>query len=213
MNEEVALLLERHPHLTEKEATELRFVVKAQQPVLGKALAEQLSNLFLQGLGCSEIHKANPTLSLGQIVRARVDYGWDGMREEYLRGLLSKARDVAQQAAMEGAQFVSLHMAAYQKLHGDRFRKYLQTGNAEDLGDSITLLTPSGYKAAVDMLLKVTGQDKVQRVTGKIEHTVMAAGPTVRVPINRPITADESKAVIQGMMAAKAASSDDDVED
>ena len=209
MNEEVALLREKYPLLTEKEATELRFVVRAQQPALSKALADQLSNLFLRGLTCTEIQRSNPTLSLGQIVRARVDNGWDKGRESYLQDLFSTARENTQQVALEGAQFLNSQLAAYHKLHGERFQKYLQTGNVEDLGESIILLTPQGYKNAVDLLMKVTGQDKVQKIVGKVEHVVSTE---VKVATDRPMTGTEAKGVFKSMIAGHKVTGEDDEE-
>ena len=51
-----------------------------------------------------------------------------------------------------------------------KIAKFLQTGNEKDLGDlQITSLT--GYKTAVELLQKLTGQDKQQKVTGDLTIT------------------------------------------
>ncbi len=200
---EVDALLERHPELTEKEARELRLHVKGRQPTLGQKKADELRNLFYRGHTCQEISEYNKGISLGQVVRARVDFGWDDARREFLFGLMREAKSTLQQTQYEAIRFITDSIAVYQKLIGEKQRKYLQTGAVADL-EGIEISTTQ-YAKLLDTLLKLTGTDKPQ--IQKVEHSgVIGVAPVISapaVPVDRPIEQIESRNVLKGLIEGK----------
>lgn len=201
--EEVAALLERHPELTEREARELRLQVKGRQPVLGQKKADELRNLFFRGHSCQEIAEYNHGISMGMVVRARVDYKWDDARREYLYNLMREAQSTVQQKHYETIRFITDSIAVYEKAIGEKQRKYLQTGDSADLAG--IEISQNQYSKFIDLLLKLTGQDKPQ--IQKIEHSgTIGVQPVLQpptVPIDRPIEAVESRNVLKSLIEGK----------
>lgn len=148
-------------------------------PSLAPSVQLQLYQLFLNGKSTDEIARLNPNFSLGMIVRARVEGFWDEKRDAHLAQLLEGVRERVQQAQLEAVNFACDMLSAVHKLQGDKIKKYLQTGNQEELeglGGNLSLKT---YKEVVELLLKLTGQDsKDKKVSGEVlhKHTV-EAGP------------------------------------
>lgn len=151
----------------------------AGKPSLAPSVQMQLYQLYLNGKSCDEIVRLNPNFNLGMVVRARVENLWDEKREAHIAQLLEGVRERVQQAQLEAVNFACDLLSAVHKLQGDKLKKYLQTGNAEELeglGGNLSLKT---YKDVIELLLKLTGQDKdnKKQVTGEVlhKHTVEAA--------------------------------------
>jgi hypothetical protein len=159
----------------------------------------------LQGYSVSDLVKQNPnygSLGLGLIVRARIECNWDEEREKYIQSLMSSVRQTVEKVTLESIQFASDGMAVFHRLAGDRFKKYLQTGDASTLGD-FRDMSFKNYKDFVELLQKVTGQD-IQKQRAEITVTQTPAERTVvaePVP-DRPIEASEA-AVLLSLMADK----------
>lgn len=136
--------------------------------------------LYIAGYDCEEISRLNPAFGLGIIVRARVDFDWDLKRQEYLDDLFFKIKEKAQQNQLEAIDFAANGMAVYRKMWNDKFKKFLQTGKEEDLGDfkNISFKT---YKEFVELALKLTGQDAKKQVSGEVIHTHKVEKPLKQV--------------------------------
>jgi hypothetical protein len=150
--------------------------------------------LFLAGKDTGEIHRLNPALSLGQIVEARISGNWDARRDEYLDKLLTETATNVQRASLEAATFISDLLTVANKEHGDKLKRYLQTGNPKELGDfKIDNLTQ--LKVAIETLQKLTGADKksVVNVSGEVLHRPVAS---VEEPATRT-TPGESAAILK----------------
>lgn len=144
------------------------------EPVVG------LFTLFISGTSLKEIAALNPQYSLGQIVYAAVEGNWDKKRREYLDDLLSRARDQLAQTVAESASFLNKAFQVAHKKIGDRMQKYLQTGDELYLKElDFDFSTVKKYKDGIDMLLRVTGQDRVKsvHVDGQVEHTEVPPAP------------------------------------
>ena len=170
METALAKKLDEKLNPTEKRAY-LEYVSKQKPPLSPKTSAE-LFNLFLNQASCEEIARLNPGMGLGAIVRARVDLNWDEKREVYLEMLHDSTKLKAGKTQLEAIDFATNFMSVYHKMFNDKFKKYLQTGNPEDLGD-FEHMSFKQYKDNVEMLLKLTGQDTQQRVSGTITHKVV----------------------------------------
>jgi hypothetical protein len=132
----------------------------------------ELFELYLNGRSLSEIRQANPKFSLGQIVDSAVVGDWQQKKQEYLETLLQNAKSRLQQISCESVRFLSDQMAVAHKIQGEKLQKYLQTGNEDDLGE-FGIKNLRQYKEAAELLVRVTGQDKISTVNvqGEVKHS------------------------------------------
>jgi hypothetical protein len=136
---------------------------------LSTKIALDLYSLYREGITLTEIAELNPQLGLPTIVNSAVEQCWYQRRQDYLTELFNKANEHALQVAAEGANFITTMLSVAHKKHGAKLRKYLQTDNKEDLSDAITIESLKTYKDAVEIFMKITGQDNVKKVSGKVE--------------------------------------------
>ncbi len=141
---------------------------------LSPAVQVQLFRLYLAGLTLPEIRERNSALGLGQIVSAAVEGKWIEQRIRHLEDLFGRVQSDAQEAVASGVEFVALAMRATHKHIGDKLLRYIQTGDEKDL-DGTGVGGLGAYKALVDLLAKMTGQDQVKKVSGSV--TVHHEGP------------------------------------
>lgn len=156
--------------LTKEEQDALKKYNDAKLPPLSPKTSADLLQLFLQGYGCVEISKMNPGFGLGIIVKARAEHGWDQQREEYTEALMSQTRESLQRAQLEAKRFAADGIAVYHKLVGDKFRKFLQTGDEKVLGDDMkmSLKTYKEFLTILETLNKV----KTPEISGTIGHKI-----------------------------------------
>jgi hypothetical protein len=167
---------------------ELEAYERYKGPPLAPSVQAQLYELFLNGYDADAIQKLNPNFNLGMIVRARVDGLWDERKAAHVTGLLDGVRERVQTIQMESVHFMANLLAAAHKLHGDKLKRYLQTGDESVLGD-ISIKSLDGYRKAAELLLKLTGQDQKQTqvVKGEVKHTHSVEGVG-----GRPLTPEEA---------------------
>ncbi len=174
MSEEIVLSpVER---LSPEERKAYKLYVQKNDPPLSPSVQAQLFSLYLNGTSCEEIAKLNPNFSLGMIVRARVEGLWDERRDAHLESLFSGVRERVQQVQMESVVFTSDLLSSANKMFGDKLKKYLQTGDERELG-ALRIDSLKQYRDAVDLLMKLTGQDKKIEVTGQTKTVVEFTGP------------------------------------
>lgn len=136
---------------------------------MSAGLAVQMFQLYLNGSTLRQIWEVNKGLQFGQVVAAAVGGEWHRLREEHLL-YLERTTDLrARQAVSEGVAFVGDLMAAANKLHGESTRRYLQSGNPEDLGP-FGVGSIRQYKELVELMLKLSGLDKANKVSGVVKH-------------------------------------------
>jgi len=167
--------------LNPKELSAYRYWQSNSQPELSPQLSLDLFALFLHGNSCEEIRKLNPALTLGQIVHSRIKYSWDDKMRQHMNDLQNSIMDRVRMVTLESVNFVADLLSAANKLHGTAIKKYLQTGDPEHLS-GLKIDSLQGYKAGVELMQKLTGQDKFSNtnvsgtVTVKSEGTL--SGPT-----------------------------------
>lgn len=137
---------------------------------LSPTVHAQFFALYLNGKTPDEIQTLNPGYPLGAIIKALVEGRWIERKREHLDNLLEGARGRVEQVQLESIVFVSDLLSAANKMHGDKIKKYLQTGNATELGD-LKIDSLGAYTRAVDLLMKLTQQDGESKV--KHTHTIM----------------------------------------
>jgi hypothetical protein len=156
---------------------------------LAPGIQAGMFELYLNGTSLAQIRATFPQFGLGQIVHAAVDGRWNEHRAGYITALMSRAKDRAVQVAAESVNFISDAMAAAHKLHGAAFKKFLASGDPNDLG-AFGVGSPKQYRDWVETLMKVTGQDGQRRVAGTVKHEhVVRTIPTAPPPPVQPATA------------------------
>jgi hypothetical protein len=126
--------------------------------------------LFLNGSTVKEIHGLNPAFPYAAILWARVEENWDQQKDEYIRDLQLGIREKLIKSQMETVGLLTDMLAAANKQHGDKIKKFLQTGNEADLGNAMTITSIQGMMKVIEGLQKLTGQDKTLKI--KTEETV-----------------------------------------
>lgn len=180
--------VEKSLSLVEKNAY-IKYVKDAKPPLSPKTSAE-FFELYLNGCTCEEIAKLNPAFGLGIIVRARVDFDWDTKKEEYIATLFAGIKEKIQRNQLEAIEFSALSMSVFHKLWNTKFKKFLQTGNEEELGD-LKGMSFKVYKDISESILKLTGQDKKQQiVSGEVIHRVEA-------PVNKPVSSKDAANILR----------------
>ncbi len=186
--------------MTPKEREAYQKYVEANKPPLAASTASNFFALFLQGHTCDEIAKLNPAFGLGIIVRARVDNEWDRQRDEHLEHLMANIRQVAQQKQLGSIRFVADALAAFEKLAGEKFQRYLQTGDSSQLGEWKDMSLKQ-YKELIELILKLTGQETstTKKVTGDVlhRHVVEEASAPIAVRADRPMTVVEADTLLK----------------
>lgn len=177
--------------LTPRELEAYRKYLESGKAPLAPSTSASFFQLFLQGHTCEEIAKLNPAFGLGIIVRARVEHDWDQQRLDHVQHLLDNIRQVVQTAQLGAVQFVAEGLAVYQKMAGEKFQKYLQSGKIEDLGDFKDMSFKT-YKDLLEMLLKLTGQDANKKVSGVVEHRHTVEAPPQATRVDRPMSAGDA---------------------
>lgn len=186
--------------MTPKEREAYQKYVEANKPPLAASTASNFFALFLNGHTCEEIARLNPAFGLGIVVRARIDHEWDKARDEHLEHLMTNIRQVAQQKQLGSIRFVADALAAFEKLAGEKFQRYLQTGDAGHLGEWKDMSFKQ-YKELVELVLKLTGQEgsTTKKVTGDVlhRHVVEDAAQPITVRGDRPMTVDEADSLLK----------------
>lgn len=180
--------------LSEKEQYAYRYWCNSNQPAVAPSLNAKLFQLFLNGKGCEEILRLNNNLSLGQIVAARVDGKWDERRDDHLDALLAQTSLRVQQVTLETADFVCDLFAVANREHGDKLRRYLQTGNELELGD-FRITSLHGFKQAIEILQKLTGQDRQTSTKVNIQGEVFHRPDPILSVARPPAPAEAASAL------------------
>lgn len=152
---------------------------------LSPSTAAKLYTLYLEGCTLTEISDLNPELGLGTIVSSAVNDRWDLRKKDYTEELYTRAKDNAVQVVAEGAMFMTTVLTAAHKKHGDKLKKYIQTEDPQYLKDTMNIDSLRGYKEAVEIFMKLTGQDQVKKVQveGNVTHTEAPPKPEEPTPV------------------------------
>ena len=140
----------------------------------------------------------NPGFSLGSIVSSRIAGEWDRRMAEYTSELLDTTLARVQQVTLESAGFVSNLLVTANQQYGDCLKRYMQSGNEADLGD-LKISSLQAYKTAIELLQKITGQDKTQKVSGEV---LLKVDPST-LSLTKPPTAEEVAVELRKLLEKK----------
>lgn len=183
--------------LTKLNKNELFALEKYQgKPSLAVSIQVQFFELFLNGMSCEEIYRLNSRFAFGAIVRARIEGQWDMRKDAIVAHALDTVRQRVEQTQIAAINFNADLLAAAHKQFGDKFKKYIQTGDEAELGE-IRIESLKQYKDAIEMWLKLTGQDAK---TPKAAEVAPVGGPKI-VTTERAPTSDEADALFKLLLA------------
>lgn len=129
---------------------------------ISTTLSMQMYQLFLEGYTCKDIAKVNSSFSEKDIVYFRVKNNWDAEKEEYALKLRLQVQDKMAKQKLESVEFLTNMLAVTHKQQREQMLRYLQSGKAEDLPET-WIKGSKGYKETIEILQKITGEDKVSK--------------------------------------------------
>lgn len=174
----------RAAYFTHKERDLLKDAIENGAKPASVTLVNQLYNLFIEGYSCKEIAALNPGLSEKDIIYYRFRNAWDRQREEYSLKLKGQIHEKMIKQKLESVEFLTNMLAVYHKDQRAKMLRYLQTGKEEDRPE--TWITGStSYKSIVEVLQKITGEDRVTRQEIKTESK---SEVKISGSINTPLT-------------------------
>lgn len=150
------------------------------------SLAAQFYELFLEGFTCKEIAKQNPVFTEKDILFCREKYAWDQSKEEYAQILKTRIHEKLAKNKLETVEFITNMMSITHRDYNKQAQKYIQTGKEDDKPDT-WIKNSSSYKAVVEILQKVTGEDKItkQKISGDINiNTTNSPGKTTDISVD-----------------------------
>jgi len=194
--------------LSDSEKETLLAYIEDKLPMPGSQLAPslvaQFYKLFLEGYTAEKIQELNPQYPLGAILHAQVKFDWDAKRDAYSEQLQKQVVERLMNTTLEAVNFVSDLLAVSHKKYGGQLKKYLQTGNEEELKGNMMVNGLLGYQKAVELLQKLTGQDKAKAPT--VPPSAQSAGSVIDVastPVRAALPPGEARVVIRKALAAK----------
>ncbi|MDE2425726.1 MAG: hypothetical protein KGO96_07450 [Elusimicrobia bacterium] len=137
----------------EKKALKDFFNGKYYQIEIGRAL--QLYELFLNDVSCEDIARIN-NIGLGQVIDARIRLDWDGRKERYIDSLFNGIEQKVHKTKLESISFMSDMISVMHKRYGAGVKKYLQTGDLEDLDPEIRNFKMRDYRFIIEQFMGVT---------------------------------------------------------
>jgi hypothetical protein len=134
--------------------------IKDGKPELALTTAQKFFELYLSGCPIEEIHRLNMAFPISAIAWAAIKYNWEAIKQEYIIGLQRKIAEKVMKTQLEATGLYCDLITAANKKYGDRVKKYLQTGEEQDLGDSLQIASLHQLVKAVAALQEVTGQNR-----------------------------------------------------
>jgi hypothetical protein len=181
--------------LSPREKTALEeYEQSATSEPIALSTALEMYELYLNGHSYEEILKVNRRkgkgFTLGQIVDAGIRFQWAERRFEHQKSLFDGIKTKVAQTQHESVSFITDVIAAAHKLHGNRIKAYLQSGDEADLGD-LRIESLKQYRDAVQMMMVLTGQDpdgnkKTPQNAIQVNVNTTAASTEVKTPEDEP---------------------------
>ncbi len=168
--------------LSPKEHHALKEWQRSRLPALAPDLQAKLFELYLRGYDTDAIRRDNKTLTLGQVVHARVVGRWDHGAREVWAILRVRVIEKTALTALDSAHVTMDLLAANNQWIGEGARKFLQTRNLADL--PIRVDSVAQYKSLVDTFQRLTGEGGPgkPRQTVVVENTEESEGEATTTP-------------------------------
>jgi hypothetical protein len=167
---------------------------------LAPATAAQFLELYLNGCNAQEIQRLNKPFKLGQILDAQIRYKWSEQRDKLSMDLQARAVENVRKAQLDATELMSNMLVAANKQHGDKLKKYIQSGDEKDLDGSLNIVSLQSLLKVTEGLLKITGQDRVSKVKVSTTNT---QNVNVNVSGGGDLSPDDAAKILEIMSAAK----------
>lgn len=151
--------------LDNNEARDLQSYIKSGGSELALSTAQTFFELFLHGNNVDEIHRLNNTFPKSAIQWSRIKYGWDNLREDHMQNLHQSTMQKVMKAQLDATSLIADVLSATSKKHGDKLKKFLQSGNEKDLKGALDISNINQLTKMTEALTKITGQDKNVKIT------------------------------------------------
>ena len=155
-------------YLTNEEMGSLTVYVESGGLPISPNTASGLYELFLNGSSTMDIWKMNKNIPYGAIVDAKIRFNWDEQKDLYGLELHSKIRDKVIKAQLEMTSLVTDMLSAANRKHGEKIKKFLQTGDEKHLEGALSIDSIMGMQKTIESLMKITGQDKQSKEDKKL---------------------------------------------
>jgi len=132
--------------------------------------------LFLNGSNLEEVHRLNKAFPYEAVLWAYVKYDWENKRDTAIQNQMTEIQQKVVKATLDTTSLVTNLLAAAQKKHGDKLKKYLQTGNEADLGDALNVRSINELLKTAEALQKITGQSNTMNINNKSTFEVKVGG-------------------------------------
>jgi hypothetical protein len=181
--------------LTRKESETLADWIEAGKPGLSKYRAENMGNIYALGYSCEDIHRWYPTFPLSILLWARVQYGWDDVRDRYQRVTQGKALEAAIGVKTESVRLLADTIAAVNLKWRRELMDYLSDPEHNKAPDFLPK-SLSGYQSLQAMMKELTDPIPSAGAGG-------TAGPLVSVSVGQGGTVKlvDPKAVADSLIA------------
>jgi hypothetical protein len=167
--------LDELDRLTPTEMTEYERHVRLKHADLSPDTNKRLYELFINGVSINAMMEMNRALTLGSIIKARVDGRWGARRDVYLGEILGQVPQQMRQLAAESLGFMMLQLTAFHKQHSQNLMRYIQTGNPADLkGSGLTSLKE--YSRLIETIKNLTDASSGGRKDGPLVGVTVSPG-------------------------------------
>lgn len=158
--------------------------------------AARFFELYLNGSSIDEIHRLNKAFPVEAIHIARVKYDWDTSKDLYILELQSSIKQKVLKAQIESTALMTDVLSAAYRMHGDKIKKYLQTGDESAVKGVFGVESIAQLLKVVDSLQKITGQSNQIKVKTESHQTI-----DVNLNKNTDDISDETAAKIIAALA------------
>lgn len=191
-------------YLTPDEQKALTEYQEARKPELAVETSMAFFQLFLNGYSVDEIHEMNKAFPVEAIHWARLKYGWDKRKDQYITEMHEKIVTKVTKAQLETTNLMTDLLTVTTKKYGDKLKRYLQTGNEKDLEGVMGVQSIAQLLKLMDGLQKITGQANTKRVEQRItKEENVNINTTINGEAVGDLNEDEAAAILSTLASAK----------
>lgn len=150
--------------LSDDQFGDLQLYINSSGSELALSTAQTFFELFLHGNNVDEIHRLNSTFPKAAIQWSRIKYDWDKLREDHMYNLHQSTMQKVMKAQLDATSLIADVLSATSKKHGDKLKKFLQSGNEKDLKGALDISNINQLTKMTEALTKITGQDKNTKI-------------------------------------------------
>lgn len=160
--------------------------------------ANRMFALYLNGTDIKEIFKLNSAIPYEAILWARFKYNWDREKELHIFQLKNAISEHVMKAQLDVTALMSNMLTAVSKTHGDKLKKYMQSGDIKDLDGALTIDSINSMLKIIDGLQKITGQGNTKTIrTENTQNLNVKVNGGASVGDEEPISSESSEKIMQ----------------